>query len=76
VPFRKMTICSFSVYLQHSFATSALRIRSIRMGAGYRELAERKEFLVAGGGFEPLTFGLTSHCYWQPERLVTISLLL
>jgi hypothetical protein len=46
------------------------------MGAGYRELAERKEFLVAGGGFEQLTFGLTSHCYWQPERLVTISLLL
>ena len=23
-------------------------------------------FMVAGGGFEPLTFGLTSHCYWQP----------
>jgi len=30
----------------------------IRMVAGYREVAERKEILVAGAGFEPATFGL------------------
>jgi len=39
------------------------------MVAEYRELAERKDFFVARGGFEPLIFGLTSRCYWQPERL-------
>jgi hypothetical protein len=33
------------------------------------DLLKGKIFLGAGGGFEPLTFGLTSHCYWQPERL-------
>ena len=31
---------------------------SIRMVAGFAETAERKEILVAGGGFEPPTFGL------------------
>lgn len=30
----------------------------IRMVAGYREVAERKEKLVAGVGFEPTTSGL------------------
>jgi hypothetical protein len=31
---------------------------SIRMVAGFSEVAEGKDFLVAGGGFEPPTFGL------------------
>jgi len=31
---------------------------SIRMVAGFAEVADRKDFLVAGGGFESPTFGL------------------
>jgi hypothetical protein len=36
----------------------ALKNLTIRMVAGFSEVAERKDFLVAGGGFEPPTFGL------------------